>query len=71
MILFLNNQLPFGKYHGNRVKDTIDNDLQYMIWFRDNVKVSLADETLKYIEDHINDEAYNANLPDPNSYSSQ
>lgn len=54
MILFLDQTMPVGRYAGNSVKYAIDNDLQYMIWFRDKVAVTLADETLKYIEDAIN-----------------
>ena len=49
MILFLRNTMPVGRYAGKNVKDIIDTDLQYMIWFRDQVRITLADETKDYI----------------------
>ena len=53
MILFLKDKIPFGKYDGKSVKDVINTDIQYMIWFNKHVNIVLAAETKSYLEDHI------------------
>lgn len=54
MILFLNQDMPVGKHIGKTVKEVIDTDLQYMIWFDKHVAIVLAAETKSYLEDAIN-----------------
>lgn len=43
--IIIKNIFPFGKYKGQLVKQVINKDIQYVLWFVDNMNVTMSSST--------------------------
>lgn len=52
-VIIRKHYFPFGKYKGQKITSVIDSDLQYILWFLENMEVSLPEYIFSYLIQRI------------------